>query len=425
MAEYVESYYSASRNLSLGQTDALVGNETADVCIVGGGLTGCSAALYLAQRGYRVHLLEAERIGWGASGRSGGQIIPGLSTDVGKLRADLGEDGARAVWAMTLEAVELVRERVHSLGIDCDLKWGYVHAATKARHLRELEHWHADLARHFNYQAMELLDRRGVAEHVVSPRYVGGIYQSDAGHLHPLNFTLGLAQGAQNAGARLHENSRVVGLERGPKARVRTTYGAVEADHVLLCGNAYLAGVAPDIEAAVMPVGSYILATEPLPSEQAAGVLPQDDAVADLNFVLDYYRLAVDRRLLFGGRVSYTARQPRRLEALMRQRVNQVFPQLAGVRADYVWGGFVGITRNRAPHFGRIGHNVYFAQGFSGHGMALTGLAGQLLGEAVAGQAERFDVFARITHKDFPGGRLMRAPLLALATSYYRLRDLL
>lgn len=426
MSAYVDSYYSATRNVSLAHTEALAGTERADVCVVGGGITGCSAALHLAERGYRVHLLEAELIGWGASGRSGGQIIPGLSADVGKLGREIGRDGARGVWDMSREAVDLVRDRVQTYRIDCDLKWGYVHAATKPRHMRELERWRSQLARDFDYTAMQLLDGRGLAEHVGSPRYVGGMYQRDAGHLHPLNYTLGVARAAQAAGASVHEGSRVAAIERGgPKPRVRTAQGAVEADYVLLCGNAYLGGVVPEIEPAVMPVGTYILATEPLQQSMAAELLPQDDAVADLNFVLDYYRLAADRRMLFGGRVSYTARQPANLKAVMRRRMEYVFPQLAGARADYVWGGFVGITINRAPHFGRIAPNILFAQGFSGHGMALTGLAGKLLAEAVAGQAERFDVFARIPHKDFPGGRLMRTPLLVLATTYYRLRDLL
>ncbi len=425
MTDYPESYYSASRNLDLKGTDSLAGRERADVCVVGGGLTGCSAALNLAERGYSVRLLEGDRIGWGASGRSGGQIIPGLSTELAQFRKTLGREPVRAIWEMTREAVELVRQRVSDHQIDCDLKWGYVHAAAKPRQMRELEAWVSDLARDFDYHAMQLLDREALGAHVGTSCYVGGAYQRDAGHLHPLNYTLGMARAAQDAGAHLHENSRVTAIDRGPKAVVRTGQGEVEADFVLLCGNAYLNGLVPEISPAIMPVGTYILATEPLGETQAAQVLPQDDAVADLNFVLDYYRLAADRRMLFGGRVSYSARQPTNLASVMRRRMSHVFPQLAQVHADYVWGGFVGITRNRAPHFGRIGSNMLFAHGFSGHGMAMTGLAGKLMAEAVAGQAERFDLFSRITHKDFPGGQSMRMPLLVLATTYYRIRDLL
>ncbi|HYW75457.1 MAG TPA: FAD-binding oxidoreductase [Gammaproteobacteria bacterium] len=425
MTDYEESYYSATRNAALGDTGMLRGHAHADVCVVGGGISGCSAALHLAERGYKVSLLEAARIGCGASGRSGGQIIPGLSTDVGQFRRSIGEDAVRALWEMTCEAVALVRRRVAEHQIDCDLKWGYVHAATRTRHMRELEAWHSDLVRNFNYDAMQLLDKNGLGEHVRSSRYMGGVHQKDAGHLHPLNYTLGLGRAAQAAGVRIHEDSRAAAVEHGTKVRARTAEGEIEADYVLLCGNAYINGVASEIENKVMPVSTYILGTEPLSEGLASRVLPQDDAVADLNVMLDYYRLSADRRMLFGGRVSYTGRQPRNLEGALRRRMSYVFPQLADVRTDFIWGGLVGVTLNRAPHFGRLSRNVFFAQGFSGHGMALTGLAGQLLAEAVAGQAERFDVFARIPHKNFPGGRSLGIPLRVLGTLYYRLRDLL
>lgn len=425
MTDYPDSYYSASRNLDLAGTERLDGRERADVCVVGGGLTGCSAALHLAERGYSVRLLEARRIGWGASGRSGGQIIPGLPTDLAQFHRTLGHEAVRAIWEMTREAVDLVRQRVADHRIDCDLKWGYVHAATKARQMYELETRLTDLSRDFGYDDMYLLDRQALMRHVGTSCYVGGTYQKDAGHLHPLNYTLGMANAAQDAGARLHEDSRVTAIDRGGKAVVRTDRGEVEADFVLLCGNAYLDRLVPEIAPTIMPVGTHILATEPLSEAQVAQVLPRDDAVVTLKFVLDYYRLAADRRMLFGGRVSYSARQPIDLEAVMRRRMSCVFPQLAHARADYAWGGFVGITRNRAPHFGRIDSNMLFAHGFSGHGMALTGLAGKLMAEAVAGQAERFGLFSRITHKDFPGGPVFRMPLLVLAMTYYRIRDLL
>lgn len=425
MIDYEESYYSATRNLTLEGTETLQGHTRCDVCVVGGGISGCSAALHLAERGYRVHLLEDARIGWGASGRSGGQIIPGLSTDVGDFRRALGNEAVRELWAMTCEAVALVRRRVEQHGIDCDLTWGYVHAANRPRQMRALEAWHTDLVNQCGYQAMQLLDRSGLAEHVASARYVGGAYQQDAGHLHPLNYTLGLARAAQAAGARLHQDSRVVDIQHGTTVRAKTAAGEVEADYLLLCGNAYLGGLAPEIANTIMPVNTFILGTEPLSETQAAGVLPHNDAVVDLNVMLDYYRLSADRRMLFGGRVSATGQPPRNLEAALRRRMLYVFPQLASARADFVWGGLVAVTRNRAPQFGRIGNNILFVHGYTGHGMALTGFAGQLLAETVAGQAERFDVFARIPHKEFPGGPALRLPLRVLATTYYRLRELL
>lgn len=425
MTDYEHSYYSATRNVTLTGTESLSGRERTDVCIIGGGITGCSAALHLSERGYRVRLLEAARIGWGASGRSGGQIIPGLDVNVAGLRRQIGAESVRAIWDMTREAVDLVREQVARNRIDCDLKWGYVHAAARPRQMRELEAWHSDLVNNLGYDGLQLLDRHAANERIGAACYHGGAYQPDAGHLHPLNYTLGLARAAQTAGATLHEQSRVTSITRGARVRVATTAGEVEADHLLLCGNAYLSGVAPDVERTVLPVNTYILATEPLDPARVPGVLPHDDAVADLNLMLDYYRLSADRRLLFGGRVSYTGKRPRNLEGALRRRMTRVFPQLNRARTGFVWGGMVGVTRNGTPHFGRAASNIFYAQGYTGHGMALTGLAGKLLAELVAGQTERFDVFTRIAHRPFPGGRSFSIPLRVLGTIHHRLRELL
>ncbi|PWG63091.1 NAD(P)/FAD-dependent oxidoreductase [Spiribacter halobius] len=418
------SYYEATRRVDPQAEGPLSGSVRTDVCVVGGGITGCSAALHLAERGYRVVLLEAERIGWGASGRSGGQVLPGLGTDLGVVAQAIGREGAREVFAMTREAVALTIERVRRHEIPCDLRFGAVHAAIKPRHLRELADLQATLAREYGYDEPEWLDREALRERVRTERYIGGLREPGAVHLHPLNYTLGLARAAVAAGARLHEGTAARRLRPGRPAVVETERGRVEADFVVLAGNAYLgAELAPELRGRLMPVGNYVLATAPLDEAQVAQTLPGGDAVSDANFVLDYYRLSTDRRLLFGGEVSYNGRDPERLQDRLVAKLAGLFPAIAGVPAEYCWGGRVGITLNRAPDFGRIGDSVYYAQGYSGQGMALAGLAGKLLAEAIGGQAERFDRFARVRHRRFPGGERLRTPLLVLATNFYRLRD--
>jgi gamma-glutamylputrescine oxidase len=421
-----ESYYAHSVTVELAPTPPLRGHHRADVCVVGGGITGCSAALHLAERGYRVVLLEARHIGWGASGRSGGQLLPGLGTDIDVVADALGLEAARAVFDMTREAVDLSVELIRRHDIPCDLQRGAIHAALKPRHVRALQAMRERLAEGYGYDALHWLDRDALQAHVRTDSYLGGLYEPEGAHLHPLNYTLGLARAAQRAGASLHQSSPVTGLEAASPARVRTAHGQVDAQYVVLAGNAYLAGdLVPGLRGKLMPVSNYIIATQPLDAERVAATLPRNDAVADANFVLDYYRLSADRRMLYGGQVSYDGRPPRRLPERMRRKLATLFPALAGVDIDYMWGGLVGITLNRAPHFGRVGENVYFAQGYSGHGMALSGLAGKLLAEAIGGQAERFDLFARMRHRAFPGGERLRTPLLVLATNFYRLRDLL
>lgn len=418
------SYYAATRAVDPVASPPLAGSHRADVCVVGGGITGCSAALHLAERGYRVILLEAESIGWGASGRSGGQVLPGLGTDMAVVARDLGREGAREVFAMTREALALTAARVHRHAIPCDLRFGAVHAAVRPRHLRELAAMQETLARDFGYDEPQWLDRAALAERVRSERYLGGLREPGAAHLHPLNYTLGLARAAVQAGAVVHEGSPVRRLTPGQPAVVETPGGRVEAQFVVLAGNAYLAGdLLPALRGRLMPVGNYIIATAPLDEAQVAATLPGGDAVSDANFVLDYYRLSADRRMLYGGEVSYNGRAPQRLRERLADKLGRLFPPLAGVPVAYCWGGRVGITLNRAPDFGRVGANLYYAQGYSGQGMALAGLAGRLLAEAIGGQAERFDLFAGVRHRRFPGGERLRTPLLVLATHFYRLRD--
>lgn len=422
------SYYSAVTP-SLPVTPALRGAERAEVCVVGGGIAGCSAALALAERGYRVSLLEAQRLGWGASGRNGGQVLPGIAAEQPALAKLAGDEGAVHIWQLSLQAIALLKQRLSRHAIDCEWTDGQMLTAIKPRQWQALLHWQEWLQRH-GYEGTQLLDRVTLGGVLESHRYLGALYDPAAGHLQPLRYTLGLAQAAVRAGVSVHEASRALGYEQdapgtGGRLQVRTADGRVDCDWLVFAGNAWLGDTVPSLARKIVSVGSYIVATEPLGAERAQRLIRNNAAVCDTNWILDYFRRTRDERLLFGGRVNYSGLDVRAIAPATRRRMLKVFPQLAGARIDYAWGCLLDISFNRVPHFGRLAPNVYFLQGFSGHGIALAGLAGQLLAEAIAGSAERFDVFARLPHRDFPGGRTLRRPLLALAMLWYRLRDLL
>lgn len=419
-----QSYYVASAAPS-PTYDRLTGAVDADVCVVGAGIAGCSTALSLAERGYRVVLLEAERIGWGASGRSGGQALVGYASGQAKLEAAVGLDDARKLWDISVESLDWLRERVERHRIDCDLHWGALHVAVKDRQRDDLLAEQHDAQERYGYRKLEFLDRARVESLLQTQRYRAGLFDAGSGHLHPLNYTLGLARAAVDAGAEIFEQSRVTAINHGERVSVATERGEVRAKFVALCCNAYIGDLSRTLRARIMPVGTYIVATEPLGKARMTQLMRDNIAVSDVNFVLDYFRRSADHRLLFGGRVSYSGVDAFNTAHATRKRMLNVFPQLADVKIDYAWGGFVDITMSRAPDFGRLAPNVYYLQGFSGHGIALTGIAGKLVAEAIAGQAERFDLFTRIEHRNFPGGPLLRMPSLVLAMLWYRMRDLL
>jgi gamma-glutamylputrescine oxidase len=419
------SFYANADADALPARHPLRGEISADVCVLGGGIAGCAAALHLAKRGFKVALLEARTVGYGASGRSGGQTIFGLAVGQQKLTAEVGRDDAHRLFDLSIEALDLTQSLISEYGIDCDYHPNHVHVGIKPRHTRELADWVHELREDYAYESVQMLDRDQLRTHVRSERYLSGLIDPRSGHLNPLKYTRGLARAAESAGAVIYENSEVQHYEDGREVRVKTAGGVVRCTHLVLCGNAYIGAVAPALARRILGVGTYIIATEPLGEERARTLLPTNAAVADINWILDYFRRSEDHRLLFGGRVSYSAVQPPRLAESMRKRMVRVFPELAGVKVDYAWGGYLDITMSRAPNFGRLTGNVFYLQGFSGHGVALAGLAGKLAAEAIAGTAGRFDVFARIPHRDFPGGRLFRRPSLMLAMLYYRLRDLL
>ena len=424
--EHIASYYAASANPAPARP-ALAGDVEADVCVVGGGIAGCSTALHLAERGHNVVLLEARRVGWGASGRSGGQAIVGFSCSQDRLVREVGPDDARRMFDVTVEAQELIRALVARHRIECDLHWGHLHTAIKPRQVAELRAHQQELERDYGYGGTRWLERDELRRVVVTDRYLGGLRDDRSGHLHPLNYTLGLAAAAEGAGARIYEQAEVVGLDRGASVRVRTRGGAsVRAKHVALCCNAYIdARISKHLRDRIMPVGTYIVATERLGQARIESLLRENVAVSDVNFVLDYFRRSDDHRLLFGGRVSYSGRDALDTAKATRVRMLKVFPGLADARIEYAWGGYVDITMSRAPDFGRLAPNVYYLQGFSGHGIALAGIAGKLVAETIAGQAERFDLFTRLRHRTFPGGPALRMPGLVLAMLWFRLKDLL
>jgi len=421
------SYYEASVSRP-APAPQLQADITVDVLVVGGGFAGLSTAIECAQRGYRVAVLEASRICSGASGRNGGQAIVGYASGQEPFERQLGAAQARLAWDMSIEAIALIDERIAQFAIDCDRVAGYLYVADSARKARALENDMQTLQHRFGVD-VQFARGAAVQEHIQSARYHACAFEKISGHLHPLKYGLGLARAAQALGVQIFEHSPVRALERGATLLARTDQGSVRASFGVLAGNCTLAeygpGVAPDIAARIMPVGTYIIGTEPLDAALCARLIPSGASVCDNNFVLDYFRFSADQRMLFGGRVSYSTRTPRALKARMAQRMAAVFPQLRGAAVEYVWGGFVDISMNRAPDFGRLGSNLYYLQGFSGHGVALTNLAGRVLAQSIAGQAERFDVFARLQHRPFPGGSLLRTPSLVLGMAYHRLRDLL
>lgn len=417
------SYYLASSHPSPARP-SLEGGTVVDVCVIGGGISGCSTALHLAERGYRVALLEAEHIGWGASGRSGGQAITGFASGQDKLVRQVGLENARRMWDIALEGLALIRDRVARHDIECDLHWGQMHVALKARQREDLLREQHELETKYDYRQLEFMERPAVESILATHRYCAGLYDKGSGHLHPLNYTLGLAAAAEQAGVRIYERSKATRLTLNDPATVTTSHGSVKARFVVLCCNAYLDDIAPALRARIMPVGTYIIATEPLGEARITELVRKNIAVTDTNFVLDYFRRSADHRLLFGGRVSYSGIDAFDTARATRKRMIKVFPQLAGMKIEYAWGGYVDITMSRAPDFNRLAPHVYYLQGFSGHGIALTGIAGKLVADAIAGQAERFDLFTQLRHRNFPGGPLLRTPALMLAMLWYRLRDL-
>jgi gamma-glutamylputrescine oxidase len=416
------SYYADSAN-STQVNPTAQGELTCDVCVIGGGFTGLSAALHLAKKGLDVVLLDAHRVGWGASGRNGGQMAGGQRVEQGELEKLVGLDHARELWQLSLDSVDLVHGLIKEHKIDCGFKPGILHADHKARYVGHSHAYVEKMQGQYGYDKLTAVSRDEIRGMIGTDAYFGGSLDMGSGHLHPLNFALGLAAAAKKAGVRIFDQSRVHKIDHQTPAYVHTKNARIKADFVVMGCNGYIGALEDQVTARVMPINNYILATEPLSDDLAHELIRDNVAVADSKFVINYYRLSQDNRMLFGGTESYRYRFPKDIGAAVRKPMLEIYPQLKGARIDYAWGGTLGVTMNRLPHFARLANNILSASGFSGHGVAMGTLAGRIMADAVAGQAGDFDIMARIPTQKFPGGATLRWPLLVLAMTWFSLRD--
>ncbi len=429
-SSYPDSYYHATLNDRQG-FPLLDGDKQTQVCVIGGGFSGVNTALELAEKGYQVTLLEAYRIGWGASGRNGGQMIRGIGHGLDQFRSQIGQEGINAIEQMGFDAVDLVLDRIKRHHIDCDLVMGHACLATKPRHMKAFrdEKTHLD---QINYpHELRVIEKSDIHSVVGSDFYLGGLLDMGSGHLHPLNLVVGEARAAEELGVRIYEHARVTSIEEHGQTNphksgfsVHTDTGTVTAEQLVICGNAYVQGLNEVLETTVLPAGSYVIATEPLSEAQQQQILPTNAAVADERMALDYYRLSADGRLVFGGLCTYSGRDPSSIIGALKPNMDAVFPYLKNVAIDYQWGGMIGIGANRLPQIGRLRPNLYYAQAYAGHGLAATHMAGRIIAEAIQGNDKRLAVFENVKHMRFPGGRRLRSPLLALGMSYHRLMDI-
>lgn len=418
---HTTSWYAASANDKTVRP-TLEGEMHADICVIGAGFTGMSAALELAEKGFSVIVLEGTRIGFGASGRNGGQIVNGYSRDLETIAGRYGHEKAVKLGEMSLEGGQIIRERVAKYGIDCDLVDGGFFAAFTPKQIKEMEanktHWEKH-----GHSGLEMVSKAEVGKYVNSDRYAGGMIDRFGGHIHPLNYVLGEAAAIEKLGGRIFENSRVIGVDKGANPTVRTAHGKVTAKYVLVCGNAYLGKLLPEIGDRMMPVSSQVMATERLDAGLIENLLPANYCVEDANYILDYYRRTSDNRLLYGGGIGYGGSDPADLTSVIRPNMLKTFPQLKDVKIDFAWSGNFALTLTRIPHMGRLSENIYFSHGDSGHGVTTTQLLGRILAEVVSGQAGRFDVWSSLPNFPFPGGKTFRVPLTMLGAWLYGLRD--
>jgi gamma-glutamylputrescine oxidase len=419
--EHTESYYADSRQ---DNNDRPVLTEAieADICIIGAGFTGISSALHLAEAGFKVVVLEAARIGFGASGRNGGQLVNSYSRDIDTIEKSYGSDLGKVLGDMAFEGGDIIRSRIEQYQIDCDYKPGGIFAAFNKKQLKNLEE-QQHLWERYGHQELQMLDQQQIQQHVASESYIGGLLDNRSGHVHPLNLLLGEVKAFESLGGKVYEDSAAVRIDRQQRPVVHTDQGQVTANYLLIAGNAYLGGLVPELAAKSMPCGTQIITTEVLDEATARSLIPGQQCVEDCNYKLDYYRVTADHRLLYGGGVTYGGGDPASIQRFVRSHLEKTFPQLAGVKFDYAWGGDFLLTMSRLPQFGRLNDTIYYAQGYSGHGVTTTHLAGKLLAEAIKGHAERFDAFAGLKHFPFPGGRMLRIPYTAVGAIYYGLRD--
>ena len=419
---YPDSYYAASRNIDRAPT-VLEGDVQADVAVLGAGYSGLSTAIHLAEKGYKVAVVEGARVGWGASGRNGGQIVNGLNASLDTIRRRYGEEAGAFVGGLVQEGGRIIRLLVSTYGIDCDLKDGNIYAAYTAAHMKDLEHKKA-LWKRYGMDDHQLLDREAMRRLVNTDAYVGGMLDTTGGHMHPLNLTLGEAKALESLGGTIYEQSPVTKVEHeADKPVIHTAKGRVTANVAVICGNAYLGHVVPKLVSRVMPVSTQMMATEPLGRERALSLIPSDMCVEDVRYILDYFRLSADNRMIFGGGTVYGGTDPADVRAKLRPNMEKVFPSLKGVKIDHAWSGNFALSFSRVPQMGKIGRNTYFAHGYSGHGVTGSHLFGKILSEAIDGDLSRFSQFEKLPWIPFPGGRMFRAQYSTIGSWWYQFKD--
>jgi gamma-glutamylputrescine oxidase len=420
LSEHAKSYYAATAHRQDARP-ALNGVESADVCIIGAGFTGISAGLELAERGFSVVVLESVRVGFGASGRNGGQIVNGYSRDLDVIARRYGDAAGKMIGGMAMEGGDIIRDRIAKYSIDCNLVDGGLFAAFTQKQMKGLEH-HKKVWASYGFNSFEMVDKTGLAKHVITDRYIGGLIDHRGGHIHPLNLVQGEAAALERLGGRIFENSPVIAMDTGPSPALKTSQGEVRAKYILVCGNAYLGDLLPELASKIMPVSTQVLATEPL-GDAAARLLPSNVCVEDCNYVLDYYRRTADTRILYGGGIVYGGADSESIRAKIIPHMLTTFPGLKDARIDFAWSGNFALTLTRFPQMGQLSPTVFYSHGCSGHGVTTTHLLGRILGEKVAGEAARFDMLASLPYFPFPGGKLLRVPLTAAGAAYYGLRD--
>lgn len=419
---HTASYYAASANPAPRRPE-LIGDHEIDICVVGAGYSGLSTALHLAEKGYNVAIVEGAHVGWGASGRNGGQIVNGLNASLQTIKKRYGQDTATFVAGIVQEGGKIIRERVSTYDIKCDLKDSNIFTGLTSAHMRELEA-RMTLWASYGIKNQEMLDKEQLRKHVNTDLYAGGLIDYSGGHMHPLNLALGEAAAFEQNGGTIYELSPVIAVDHGAaRPVILTAKGTMTCKTLVLCGNAYLGHVVPTLTARVMPVSTQVMATEPLGEARADELMPTDTCIEDIRYILDYYRLSGDKRLLFGGGTVYGGADPSDIKAKLQRNMAKVFPQLKGIRIDYAWSGNFALSFSRVPQMGRIGDNTYFAHGYSGHGVTGSHTFGRILSEAIDGDLSRFDVFAKLPWYPFPGGRVFRVPYSVMGSWWYGLRD--
>ena len=419
---YPGSWYAATAPL-MGAFPGLSGDISTDVCVIGGGYTGLSSALHLRQKGYEVVLLEAERIAWGASGRNGGHVGTGQRADQSSIEKWVGEETAKGLWQLGLDAVQKVCDLINEHSIDCELGSGNLHLAAKPSHAGELQDELAHLESQYGYQQLTYLTPEAVAERTSARGFHGGLLDDGCKHLHPLKYALGVARAASEAGVKIYEGTRGHPQADGQSGEVKTENGRVKARHIVIGCNAYLGSLVPRMAGNIMPINNFVIATERLPSHLLPRINRDNLSMSDTLFVINYWKLSQDGRLIFGGGENYSSRFPRDIKAFVRPHMLNIYPELQDIDIEYGWGGAVGITLNRMPDFGRIGKHLWYAQGFSGHGVPTATMAGSLLADAIDGDTDGFDLMASVPTQRFPGGTLLRWPGLVAGMLFYSLRD--